>query len=174
MTSRFAVAIHIMGILTWSQKQEGCGMNSESMAQSVGTHPVVVRRVLSDLQRAGLVETKRGPGGGATLARCASKITLREVYEAIQDEESLFHMPPAGPGEGCKVGAKIASYLHSLFGDVEEALRERLDGVTLDQMHMELAARMSGCPSAQPAQHVLPGLTSQTCGGASGEGEPQG
>jgi Rrf2 family protein len=162
MTSRFAIAIHIMGMLTWSQEQDGCGMNSESMAQSVGTHPVVVRRVLSDLQRAGLVETKRGPGGGATLARCAGKITLREVYESIQEEESLFHMPPAGPGQNCQIGAKIASYLHSLFGDVEEALRQRLDSVTLAQMHTDLAALMGGggCPTAAAAKLVAAKHTS--------------
>jgi Rrf2 family protein len=154
MTSRFAIAIHIMGLLSWSQEEEGCGMNSENMAQSVGTHPVMVRRVLADLQRAGLVDTKRGPGGGATLSRCASRITLREVYESIQDEENLFHMPPAGPGQGCPVGANIASYLHGLFGDVEEALRQRLESVTVAQLRADLAERMRGhaaCPSAAAA-----------------------
>ncbi|HTJ85257.1 MAG TPA: Rrf2 family transcriptional regulator, partial [Polyangiaceae bacterium] len=84
MTCRFTLAVHILGMLAWVERERGVSATSEELAKSINTNPVVVRRVLGDLRRAGLVDTKRGVGGGVTLAKTASQITLRNAYEAIE------------------------------------------------------------------------------------------
>ena len=58
-----------------------------------------LEQIFQRLRRAGLVVSKRGPGGGYTLSRPPRQITLREVVEAV--EGSLLDaagMERAGPG----------------------------------------------------------------------------
>ncbi|MEM7411886.1 MAG: Rrf2 family transcriptional regulator [Myxococcota bacterium] len=43
-----------------------------------------LEQIFVRLRRAGLVHSKRGPGGGYTLARPAGTISLREVVEAVE------------------------------------------------------------------------------------------
>jgi len=43
-----------------------------------------LEQIFQRLRRAGLVISKRGPGGGYTLARSPAQITLREIVEAVE------------------------------------------------------------------------------------------
>ncbi len=49
-----------------------------------GIPPRYLEQIFQRLRRAGLVAGKRGPGGGYTLARGTSEITLRDVVEAVE------------------------------------------------------------------------------------------
>jgi Rrf2 family protein len=64
-------------------------------------------KVLQRLSRAGLVSAVRGPGGGFRLARPAEKISLLDVYEAIDGawraNGCLFGLPVCDGGE-CVMG----------------------------------------------------------------------
>lgn len=52
-----------------------------------------LEQIFQRLRRAGLVRSKRGPGGGYRLARAPEEITLREVVEAVES-------PPRGAAGG--------------------------------------------------------------------------
>ena len=54
------------------------------------TNPVIIRRCLGDLRRAGLVSVRHGAGAGWGLARAPEEITLLEVHDAVGQE------PPFG------------------------------------------------------------------------------
>jgi Rrf2 family protein len=43
-----------------------------------------LEQIFGRLRRSGVVTSKRGPGGGYTLARSPARITLREVVEAVE------------------------------------------------------------------------------------------
>jgi Rrf2 family protein len=151
MNSRFTMAAHILAMLA-RHEQTGHGpVTSEVMAESIQTNPVVVRRVLGDLSRAGLVESKRGVGGGVLLARGADTITLRDVYEAVEEGSELFGRHPSGPNEDCTIAPVVAEYLEDVFGRAEAALKQSLSATTVAKMSHELGARMrkrgvKGCP----------------------------
>ena len=59
---------------------------SNMIAQSVHTNPVVIRRLMSELEKASLVASTSGRSGGFSLARPAPQITLADVYRAVEDE----------------------------------------------------------------------------------------
>ena len=110
MTSRFATAVHILGMLAVEeQRSPGGSTCSREIAESICTHPVVVRKVMAELQRAGIIETRRGAGGGARLARSASDITLRQVYDSVGRDEVLFTTPPGGPKQIWQFAARDSS-----------------------------------------------------------------
>jgi Rrf2 family protein len=145
MTSRFTMALHALGMIAW---EGGRPVTSATLARSINTNPVVVRRVLADLRRAGLVETRRGVGGGVVLTRPASRISLRCVWEALEGREQLFGRHPSGPNPRCPVGRCVAAYLEELYGHAEAALKASLGRVTLAQLQRDVARRLTSSQAA--------------------------
>ena len=76
----FGTALHVMLALGYNP---GVRLPSNTLAESVDANPVTVRRVMAELVAAGLIDTQPGPGGGATLARPADRITILDIYEAL-------------------------------------------------------------------------------------------
>jgi Rrf2 family protein len=151
MTSRFTMALHALGMIALeTERSGGQPVTSQVLARSINTNPVVVRRVLADLRRAGLVETRRGAGGGVTLARPAGRISLRCVWEALEGHEQLFGRHPSGPNPACPMGRCIADYLESLYGHAEAALKASLGKVTLARLQRDVSSRL---PSTRSATH---------------------
>jgi Rrf2 family protein len=135
------MAAHMLGMLACAEREAKCSLTSESMARSIQTNPVVVRRLLRDLARAGLVETKRGVGGGVSLARGPEEITLRDVYEAVEEDAELLGRYPTGPSPSCDMAPMVAEYLEGVVGRAESAFKQSLESTTLAMMSRELAAR---------------------------------
>lgn len=137
------MAAHILCMLALAEREEMQSLTSEQFAWSIGTNPVVVRRVIGLLQRAGLVEARRGVGGGARLARSPERITLRDVHEAVREEGDLLGgYAPGGPSTECRVAPHVARFLTGAFERAEAALAASLDTVTIQQMASEVRARV--------------------------------
>ena len=96
MNSQLTIAAHILAVLAHRDGQGA--VTSDILAKGFGTNPVVIRRVLAQLKRAGLIESRPGAGGGSILARDAETITLRDAYEAVTTDDntvlalSLIHI----------------------------------------------------------------------------------
>lgn len=82
-------------------------------------------KVMQDLARSGLVRTLRGQRGGVMLARPATGITVRDVYEAVE-----------GPILLCRCRQRVepcgddACDTHEFWSGVEMLLSEELQTVT--------------------------------------------
>lgn len=127
MNSRFAVAVHILTLIA---RGGGEPVTSEYIAGSVNTNASLVRRLLSQLTRAGLTTSQMGIGGGALLARPAERITLRDVYRAV-DEGELFGLHREPPNPACPVGRNIQSMLEARFDAATRALERELERTTI-------------------------------------------
>ena len=145
--SKFAVAIHTAGMLGVA---ECMPMTSESIAQSVKTNPVVVRRVIGLLTKRGLVTVRKGQGGGAMLTRPPGKITLDEIYAAVQPGP-LFQAPLLGSRHQCPIGRHVGPVLDKIFLQAELGLMAGLRKVTLaDVIHSVRERIQAGCkPDAE-------------------------
>jgi Rrf2 family transcriptional repressor of oqxAB len=98
------MAVHALALLAQAEE----GYPSAYLASSVNTHAVFLRRILRALVAAGLVEAREGRTGGYRLARPASRISLAEVYRAVEPEGPLA-ASPAEPNPRCPVGAGMRS-----------------------------------------------------------------
>jgi len=121
------MAVHVLAVLAY---QEGDRVTSASLAGSVNTNPVIVRRLLLSLQRAKLVETCKGAGAGSRLSRSPRRINLAEVYRAVEDAES-FATPARMPNAACPVGRCILEALSKLFASAQSAMEKDLAKTTL-------------------------------------------
>lgn len=68
--SRLSLALHTLGHM--ARDPEAMGTSSE-IATHAGTNPVVVRRVLGRLRKAGLLISEKGHAGGWRRRRTASR-----------------------------------------------------------------------------------------------------
>ena len=139
ITSRFTVAVHtLLAVLAFAGERK---TTSDFIASSVNVNPVVIRRTLSSLKAAGLVEVKAG-SGGARLARDAGEITLYDVYRAVDSVEgSLFNFHDR-PNPECPVGRNIHAVLDGHLLDAQAAMEGALRGVTLADLQKQLEARL--------------------------------
>ncbi|GIL40506.1 Rrf2 family transcriptional regulator [Roseiterribacter gracilis] len=142
---RFSMAVHAMTVLAHRAREGHDGpMTSAEMADSINTNPVIVRRLLAALAQAGLVDTRPGNGGGAWLARDASRITLDQVHRAVEPPGGLIAMHDDTNGD-CPVGSTIGDVLSDAIGRAEAALHAALEKITLAEI---VQATMKHCPAA--------------------------
>ncbi|MCM3790923.1 Rrf2 family transcriptional regulator [Domibacillus indicus] len=126
INSRLAVAIHIMVLIASNPRET---VSSEWMAGSVNTNPVVVRRIMGMLRKAGLLISRAGKTGAA-LTRDPADITLLDIFRAVEPKEELFAIHEK-PNPECAVGKNIQSALDVTFGRAQAAMEQELSSQTL-------------------------------------------
>lgn len=128
ISSRFTMAIHMFACIDTFAEQK---MTSDFMAGSIGTNPVIIRKLLQQLKAAGLVQVSRGTGG-VTVTRPLEDITFLDIYRAVEctPDEELFHFHEK-PNKRCPVGRNIHHVLDDKLARVQEAMEKELAAITL-------------------------------------------
>ena len=137
ITSKFTIAVHTITALDYFRDMDR--VNSEFLAGSIGVNPVIVRNVLSQLRRAGIVNTRRG-SSGATLARPLEEITLYDLYRAVgsvDEEEGLFHFHEQ-PNAACPVGRNIHKVMDARLAAVQQTMENELKKMTMADVVSEI------------------------------------
>ncbi len=137
-SSRLVVATHVLAALALAR---GTPVSSEAIARSVNTNPAFVRRLLGSLATAGLAVSQMGQKGGALLARPAGRITLLDVYRAVDDQD-LFAFHHGGPNPKCPIGRNITSILEPEIAGAADALERSLAGTTIADIAGRIAGRV--------------------------------
>jgi Rrf2 family protein len=139
ISSRFTVAIHVLSLISLNQNIVS---TSEWIAESVNTNPVVIRRVMGKLKKAGLIDIRRGLGG-ATLQRNLEEITLLDVYKAVEvvEDGELFQMHD-NPNPNCPVGANIQDVLELILVRAQDAMEAVLKEITMEELVKVLSKKI--------------------------------
>ena len=127
--TRLSDVLHVL--LHLDQEKEP--VTSDTLAQSIGTNPAVFRRTIAGLRNAGYVQSGKGHGGGWTLARPLSRITLLDVYRAL-GEPSLFAFGNRSDRPDCRIERKVNRALADTMTQAEELFVKRFRAVTLDAL----------------------------------------
>ena len=106
---------------------------SDGLAKAIQTNPVVVRRMLATLQKAGIIASHKGPSGGSKLKHPAKQITLRDIYRATETSE-LFHLPVNSKAESSNESKSLAEAIQSTLKKSESALEDALEEISLSQL----------------------------------------
>jgi DNA-binding IscR family transcriptional regulator len=116
-------------------------MTSETLARAMDTNPVVIRRIMAGLRDQEYVRSEKGHGGGWTLARDLSEVTLRDIYTAI-GRPPLLAIGNRTESPGCLVEQEVNAALGTAFRDAESVLLSRLGAVTLASLSNALRGRL--------------------------------
>lgn len=132
--SRYTVALHILSILVMSPD---ASITSDYIAQSVNTNPVVIRRILATLRKAGMVISQTGFGGGIQLNQAPEYITLLDVHRLFKKDD-LFPMHTNQPNQTCPCGSNIQAVLGLVYGDAQDAMEAVLQQKTVADIVSEI------------------------------------
>ena len=129
ITSKFTIAVHILAAIDYFQDTEK--VTSNFLAGSVGVNPVIVRNVMGNLKKAGMIDASQGKSGIA-LAKDLGDITFYDVYKAVDciSDKGLFHFHE-NPNMDCPVGKNIHKAVDGQLLRVQSAMEDQMKNITL-------------------------------------------
>lgn len=131
MNGRFQIAVHILTLLHSAADES---LSSEYMAGSININPALVRKELSNLRKAGLVQSKEGNMGGYTLSKPARQISIADVYKAVE-QAPLLGKARNTPNPACPIGQQINKHMDALNTQLMHLIIDRLGQQTLEQFY---------------------------------------
>ena len=133
ISSRFTIGLHILTAIDTFQNEYK--VTSDFLAGSIRTNPVVVRRILGQLKKAGLIESSQGVAG-ITIPKPLEEISFYDVYAAIEpvEEGDLFRFHDS-PNPDCPVGRNIHTLLDGKLREIQDAMEEKMRQYTLADLH---------------------------------------
>ena len=132
--SRLASAVHIMSFVAYAGDE---GTTSEAIAKSLRTNPVVVRKILKLLERKGLVVLRQGRHGGVGLRHPPSRITLGQIYKAVESENGVF-AKRSQVHDRCVVACAMKRRLGPIFNAANDAVEQALSKTSLAELVREV------------------------------------
>ena len=102
----------------------------QTISDNLGIGFSFLTKVFQQLNEAGLLTSKRGPGGGVALTRSPDAISLYEIVVAI-DGDDLFHecvlgLPGCGEAEPCP--------LHAHWTEERDRMKSTFQATTLSEV----------------------------------------
>ncbi len=126
MNSNFITATHIMCCLASAQKEGVLGV-SPKIARALSINVVVVRKLAALLVNKELVIALSGSGGGYRLAKKAELITLKDIFEAVEEPDADFW--------GQKKISLKAKMANSTIGSLQSTVESKLAKAKEDMLH---------------------------------------
>lgn len=132
ISSRFTIAVHVLVCIETFKNDYK--VTSDFLASSVNVNPVVIRRLLQQLKKAGIINVVRG-SGGTSVEKPLDEITLLDVYNAVEcvEEGSLFHFHE-NPNQLCPVGKNIHAILDKRLESIQIAMENEMRSVTIQDV----------------------------------------
>lgn len=140
ISSRFTIAIHVLTCIENFGKDYK--ITSDFLASSINVNPVIIRKILSQLKRAGLIKVARGTGG-TTVMRPIDEITFYDVYLAVDLLEAgeLFHFHD-NPNPNCPVGKNIHTALDHKLSHIQRAMENEMKKYTIADVVNDIKSSM--------------------------------
>ncbi len=128
-------SIHCCALL--ATLPEGRDLKLEKIAEYYALPVPYLRKHFQALSRAGLVKTTPGPSGGYRLARAAEKISLLDIYFALEGEDSAFRcneIRRQGPTACKQKRYPVPCNIATAMWQAEDAWRRELHAMSLAQI----------------------------------------
>ena len=122
---KFSDAIHLLAYLDIYQNGD---LSSRRIADSIEANPSVVRNLMRDLKKAGLILTHQG-SATPSLAKQPAKISLYDIYTAVDINHDLIHVDP-NTNPACIVGGNIQTTLQDAYDRIQQAAFNEMKAIS--------------------------------------------
>ena len=139
MDTKFSIAVHVLILISESTSP----MTSDQMAGSVGTNASYIRKILSLLKKAEIIDGHRGISG-YSLTVAPEQLTLLQIYQAVMKEQKIHLLDiHQNSSDRCIVGRHIGPVLTGMFAEIEEAFARILSEKNLADCIEEIRSEIS-------------------------------
>ncbi len=142
MTSEFSVAVHALVFLN----HKGCCVPSELLADNICTNPARVRKIMAQLKKAGLVETREGAEGGYRFTGDPAATTLSQIGEALDARYVCANWHSGDVDKECLISSGMGAILDGIYDDLNEVCRAHLAAITIDAIDKKIFAHTAEQP----------------------------
>jgi Rrf2 family protein len=127
---QFSSALYILMVLARDRNKK---LSSREMADGLKTNPVVVRRLMAQLADSGLIQSRKGRAGGVWLTKDPDKVTLADIYKAVQVREMItdFARPKT---KTCPVSCAMKKIVSQVSQHVERDVFKSLSDFKLSDL----------------------------------------
>ena len=132
ISARTDYAVRAMLLLAQASRDDTGPVSVERLAAAQDLPRKFLEAVVGDLRSAGLVESRRGAGGGYVLARPAGDIAVGDVFRAVSGP--LAEVRGLRPQDTSYSG--VAEGLPALWVAVRSGLREVLDRTSIEDVRL--------------------------------------
>ena len=116
-------------------------VTSEALSEHMGANPVVIRRTMAGLRKAGLVSSSKGHGGGWSISRDLKEISLLDIYRAL-DEPILVQQHRGIERPECLVEQTVGRALNTIYQEAEALIIKRFEKIKLSDLSAAFHARL--------------------------------
>src|SRR5262249_7628831 len=134
--SRLSGILHVL----LHMAQHSGPLTSETLARTMDTNPVVVRRVMAGLRGRGRGRSDQGAGGGWSVCCDLEKVTLRDIYDAL-DSPEILAIGNRSEASECLVEQAVNAALGKAFDEAETLLITRFGEVVLANLLADVRSR---------------------------------
>lgn len=133
MNSDFVLAVHALVFLNHKNME----LSSKMLSENICTNPVRIRRVMSLLHKAKLVENTGGHSGYRFVQK-PEEINLRMVGEALGATFASTSWRSGDPHMACRVASGMADVADSLYHQMDHLCKDYLETVSIADIEHKL------------------------------------
>ncbi|MCH8878418.1 MAG: Rrf2 family transcriptional regulator [Planctomycetes bacterium] len=126
-------------------QNSGDAVVTPMIAEITKVPPGYLSKVLQTLRKAGLVESRRGLGGGFILAKPAEEVTLLEVVNAVAPIKRIDRCPLGIDSHGTNLCP-----LHKRLDESAELVEQSFASITIAELLSEPGRNAPLCQPAKP------------------------
>ena len=115
-----------------ARRADGTRLSAAELASETGVPLPTAQKLMGKLAAAGLLTSARGLGGGFTLARAISDISLADIVEAVEGPIAMTQCSGSDEVSDCALDAHCRVKPH--MGIVGAKVRGALHAVTLQEL----------------------------------------
>lgn len=120
----------VTAVLDLAFHEQGGPVSLADISQRQGISLSYLEQLFSRLRRNNVVASTRGPGGGYSLARPDTEISMAEIILAVDES---YDATSCG-GEGTCSGDSYQCLTHDLWTELSDEIHEFLNGIMLSEM----------------------------------------
>lgn len=128
-STKLSNTIHILIFIHLSYDSS---LSSTKIAESIKTNPAYVRQLMAKLKAHGIISNTQGHAN-ASLTRPPHKITMLDVYRAVEGNKPLLHLDTDTNPE-CGVGINIQLSIADFYNDIQTMVEEKMNKITLQDI----------------------------------------
>ncbi len=127
-----------------SLAESGAPRSARALSEDLSVSNPVMRNILKDLTRAGLLDSTQGAGGGYALSREPERLTVADVVEAIEGGARLTLCCGEGAPESERCRLEPSCRIKAVVRIVNDRLDEFLHTITIADLLTGAVPRLAG------------------------------